>query len=93
MKRSFKSLLSWMFDEFIIYMETSGTWNNTYNENLHYFDNHLADKFSDKIRISEEMLEWCHPRSTEHGNSCRVRTTVVRNFIYYARKEDGPILE
>ncbi len=86
MKRPFRSLLSWMFDEFIIYMETSGTWNNTYNENLHYFDNHLAVKFPDKISISEEMLEWCHPRSTEHGNSCRVRATVVRNFIYYARK-------
>lgn len=45
MKRPFKSRLAWMFDEFSIYMETSGTWNNTYNENLHYFDNYLADKF------------------------------------------------
>lgn len=32
------------------------------------------------------MLEWCHPRDTEHGNSCRVRTTAIHNFIYYARK-------
>lgn len=86
MKRPYKSRLAWMFDEFCIYMETSGTWNNTYNENLHYFDNHLADKFSDKTILSEEMLEWCHPRDTEHGNSCRVRTTVIRNFVYYARK-------
>lgn len=86
MKRPFKSQLAWMFDEFSIYMETSGTWNNTYNENLHYFDNHLADRFSDKTSISEEMLEWCYPRDTEHGNSCRVRTTAVRNFVYYARK-------
>lgn len=86
MKRPFISRLSWMFDEFLIYMETSGTWNNTYNENLHYFDKYLSDKFPENNSINEEMLDWCHPRNTEHGNSCKVRSTVVRNFIRYARK-------
>ena len=32
------------------------------------------------------MLDWCNPRGSENGNSCRVRTTVVWNFIEYANK-------
>ncbi|WP_162923562.1 tyrosine-type recombinase/integrase [Arachidicoccus soli] len=32
------------------------------------------------------MTSWCNPRPTENGNSCRVRTTAIWNFIGYARK-------
>lgn len=85
MKRPFRSGLADKFDEFVRYMEASGSLSNTYYENLHYFDNHLAECFANEGELCEGMLEWCRPRATERGNSCRVRTAVIRNFISYAR--------
>lgn len=85
MKRPFKSGLAPKFEEYTRYLEASGRLSNTYYENLHYFDNHLSRHFPEDGELSEPMLEWCRPRATERGNSCRVRTTVIRNFVGYAR--------
>lgn len=86
MKRPFKSFLAPLFDEFIMSRQAAGQWCKTYEENLHYFDNHIARKYPDADLFTEGMTSWCDPRRTETGQSCRVRTTVVWNFVDYARK-------
>lgn len=86
MRRPFKSGLGRQFDEYVRYLEASGSLNETYYENLHYFDNHLAENFKGASELSEEMLEWCRPRESENGNSCRVRSTVIRNFAGHANR-------
>lgn len=86
MKRPFRSFLAPLFDEFILSRQAAGRWSNTYEENLHYFDNHIAVNYPDADLLSNGMTSWCNPRPTENGNSCRVRTTVVWNFVDYARK-------
>lgn len=84
MKRPFKSGLAPKFEEYTKYLEASGRLNHTYYENLHYFDNHIAENFANETELSEAMLLWCHPRESENGNSCRVRTTAIKNFVSYA---------
>lgn len=86
MKRPFKSFLAPLFEEFILSRQAAGQWCKTYYENLHYFDNYIADKYPTADIITDEMTSWCNPRPTENGNSCRVRTTAIWNFIDYARK-------
>lgn len=85
MKRPFKSGLAPRLEEYSKYLEASGCLNHTYYENLHYFDNHVAEHFGNEAELTASMLDWCRPRESEKGNSCRVRTTVVRNFVNYAR--------
>lgn len=86
MKRPFSSFLAPLFEEFILSRQAAGQWCKTYYENLHYFDNHIVDNFPDADILTDEMISWCNPRMTENGNSCRVRTTAVWNFVDYARK-------
>jgi integrase len=86
MKRQFKSFLRPLFEEFILSRQAAGSWSKTYYENLHFFDNHINDNYPAAVTFTDEMTSWCNPRTTETGNSCRVRTTVVWNFIDYARK-------
>jgi integrase len=86
MKRPFNSKFTFWFEEYIASRQSAGTWCNTYYENLHYFDNYIVSKYAKAEKIEEGMLDWCNPRGSENGNSCRVRTTVVWNFIEYANK-------
>lgn len=86
MKRPFKSFLAPLFEEFILSRQAAGVWCNTYHENLHHFDNHIVGNFPNMRILTDEMIFWCNRRQTENGNSCRVRTTVVWNFVEYARK-------
>jgi integrase len=86
MKRPFRSFLAPLFEEFILSRQAAGQWCKTYYENLHYFDNYISDNYPDADILADEMTSWCNPRPTENGNSCRVRTTVVWNFVDYARK-------
>jgi len=86
MKRPFKSFLTPFFEEFILSRQTSGSWSETYNNNLHHFDDYVIKNYPAVKTFTNEMTAWCNPRLTENGNSCRVRTTVVWNFIDYARK-------
>lgn len=86
MKRPFKSFLAPLFEEFILSRQASGCWCGTYYENLHYFDNHIIDNYPAADTLTDEIISWCNQRSTENGNSCRVRTTAIWNFIDYARK-------
>lgn len=86
MKRPFRSFLAPLFEEFILSRQSTGQWCATYYENLHYFDDHLARNYPDADILTDPMTRWCNPRPTENGNSCRVRTTVVWNFVDYARK-------
>ncbi len=88
MKRPFKSFLAPLFDEFILSRQAAGRWNNTYEESLHYFDNHIAENYPDANLLTDGMTSWCNPRRTETGKSCRVRTTVVWNFVDYARERE-----
>ncbi len=86
MKRPFKSFLAPLFEEFILSRQAAGRWCKTYYENLHYFDNYIADNYPAADILTDEMTSWCNPRPTENGNSCRIRTTAIWNFIDYARK-------
>lgn len=86
MKRPFRSFLAPLFDEFILSRQAAGSWCGTYYENLHYFDNHILDNYPAADTFTDGMTSWCNPRLTENGNSCRVRTTAIWNFIDYARK-------
>lgn len=86
MKRPFKSGLAPLFEEFVLSRKAARRWNASYEENLHFFDNYCADKYPGQTHLSEEMLDWCKERPTEHGNSCRYRITVVCNFVRHANQ-------
>ncbi len=86
MKSPFISFLAPYFEEFIISRQAAGQWCKTYDENLHYFDSYIAGNYPDAEILTDGMTSWCNPRPTENGNSCRIRTTVVWNFVDYARK-------
>ena len=82
--RPFKSLLAWQFEAFVERRMASDRWNKTYDDNLHFFDGYCLKNFPDATALDDEMLGWCEERPTEHGNSCRYRTTVVWNFAEYS---------
>jgi len=88
MKRLFSSFLAPLFEEFIMSRQAAGQWCKTYDENLHRFDNYITGNYPDTDILTDGMTSWCKPRPTENGNSCRVRTTVVWNFIDYAIKRN-----
>jgi integrase len=87
MKRPFRSCLAKQIEEFVYSKRVSGRWSQSYEENLHFFDNYCADQFPYASTLTEEMLEWCNERPTENGNSCKYRITVVSNFVKYAREK------
>jgi integrase len=87
MKRPFRSCLAKQIEEFVYSKKASRRWNQSYEENLHFFDNYCASRFPDASALTEEMLEWCKERPTEKGNSCKYRITVVSNFVKYALKK------
>lgn len=87
MKRPFRSCLAKQFEEFMYSKRASQRWSQSYEENLHFFDNYCADLFPDASALTEKMLEWCNERPTENGNSCRYRITVVSNFVKYAQEK------
>ncbi len=87
MKRPFRSCLAKQFEEFVYSKKASKRWCQSYEENLHYFDNYCADRFPNASALEEKMLEWCNERPTENGNSCKYRITVISNFVKYAQKK------
>ena len=87
MKRPFRSCLVKQFEEFVYSKRASQRWCQSYEENLHYFDNYCADLFPNASVLTEKMLEWCNERPTENGNSCRYRITVISNFVKYAQEK------
>ena len=87
MKRPFRSCLAKQMEEFVYGRRASGRWSQSYEENLHFFDNYCAGQFPKATALTEEMLEWCKERPTENGNSCKYRITVVANFVKYAREK------
>jgi len=87
MKRPFRSSLAKQFEEFVYSKRASQRWCQSYEENLHYFDNYCADLFPNASILTEKMLEWCNERPTENGNSCRYRITVISNFVKYAQEK------
>ena len=84
MKKPFRSCLAGQIEEFIYSKKASKKWSQSYENNLHYFDNYCADWFPSASTLTKEMLEWCNERLTENGNSCRIRITVVSLFLKYA---------
>lgn len=87
MKRPFRSCLAKQFEEFVYSKRASQRWCQSYEENLHFFDNYCADMFPNASVLTEKMLEWCNERPTENGNSCRCRITVVSNYVKYAQEK------
>jgi len=87
MKRPFRSCLAKQFEEFVYSKRASKKWCQSYEENLHYFDNYCADRFLNASSLTEKMIEWCNERPTENGNSCKYRITVISNFVEYAREK------
>ena len=66
--------------------KAENSWSNTYYENLHYFDTYIHNHYPQSLKLTQEMMDWCKPRPTEKGNSCRCRTTVIWNFVVYLRE-------
>jgi len=93
MKRPFRSCLSEQFEEFVYSKRASNRWCQSYEENLHFFDNYCASQFPDASALTGEMLAWCNERLTENGNSCKYRITVVSNFVKYARHKGWTDIE
>jgi hypothetical protein len=87
MKKPFHSCLAKQIDEFVYSKKASNKWCETYENNLHLFDNYCANQFPNASTLTEEMLEWCNERPTENGNSCINRISVVSNFVKYAIKK------
>ena len=87
MKRPFRSCLAKQFEAFVYSKRASQRWCQSYEENLHFFDNYCADRFPNTSALTEKMLEWCNERPTENGNSCRYRITVISNFVKYAKEK------
>ena len=85
MERPFKSFLALDMENFIARKKAENSWSNTYYENLHYFDNYIHSHYPTSTELTQVMMEWCKPRSTEKGNSCRYRTTPIWNFVSYLR--------
>jgi site-specific recombinase XerD len=93
MKRPFRSCLAKQFEEFVYSKRASKRWSQSYEENLHFFDNYCANRFPNASSLTEGMLEWCNERLTEKGNSCKYRITVVSNFVKYARNRGWTEIE
>ena len=87
MKRPFRSCLAKQMEEFVYSKRASGRWSQSYEDNLHFFDNYCANQYPSASVLTEEMLEWCNERPTENGNSCKYRITVISNFVKYAREK------
>lgn len=88
MKRSFHSCLAEQIEKFVYSKKASKKWCQSYEDNLHFFDNYCAHKFPNASALTQEMLERCNERPTENGNSCMSRITVVSNFVKYAIKKE-----
>lgn len=87
MRRPFCSCLAKQFEEFVYSKKASRRWSQSYEDNLHFFDNYCAKQYPDALTLTEEMLGWCNERPTENGNSCKYRITVISNFVKYAQKK------
>jgi len=87
MKRQFRSCLAEQIKEFVYSKKASKKWNQTYEDNLHCFDNYCANQHPNASTLTDEMLEWCNERPTETGNSCKGRIAAVSGFVKYAQKK------
>ncbi|UVR64239.1 hypothetical protein NXW26_07995 [Bacteroides faecis] len=67
MERPFKSFLALDMENFIARKKAENSWSNTYYENLHYFDNYIHSHYPTSTELTQVMMEWCKPRSTEKG--------------------------
>ena len=87
-RRPYQSGLAALMDEFVTSRKATGSWSSTYNDNLHHFDRYCMENYPGCDELEDGMLKWCSPRPTERANSCRVRTTVIWNFVDYLRATD-----
>lgn len=82
--KKYVSIFASQIQEFVRYRATSGQWSVYYEKGIHHFDKYCHDKFHSAKGLTQEMIDqWCKPRETEHGNSCRSRIYVVITFIKY----------
>ena len=88
MERPFKSFLAADMEYFIARKKAENSWSHTSYENLHFFDNYIFKNYPDCIKLTQEMMDWCKPRPTENGRSCRTRTTTIWNFVAFLRERD-----
>ncbi len=65
MRCLFKSKLSIKFEEFVDVRIASGSWNRSYDYNLHHFDKYIATNYPSYEELTVEMLNWCKRRETE----------------------------
>jgi integrase len=93
MERPYKSGIADQLQEFTDYKKATGRWSAGSEDNLHCFDNYCAKHYPKNTVLTEDMLEWCKEKPTEHGNSCSCRMSIVREFIRYLRKMGRTTLE
>jgi site-specific recombinase XerD len=85
--REFKSFLAPEMKAFVSFRIACGCWNDTYENYLFYFDRHCTQTFPDEKSLTKEMVDsYCAKRSSETGNTCRVRVYAVVNFVNYLRR-------
>ena len=80
----FRSFLAPDIAVYIKYQKASNRWSETYEINLHLFDNYCHKTYPLKKFLTQEMIDgWCGQRATESNNSCRARISVVASFVLY----------
>ena len=78
----YKSIIADMLEQFVYYRKASGSWSETYADNLRYFDNYCSTEYPYADSFTQEMVDsWCKKRDTEKNNSCRSRINDKCNDI------------
>jgi integrase len=83
----FSSFLAPQLESFVAFQQLSLCWNDSYNKNLHYFDDHCNKYFQYSKQLSIEIINsWFNKRQSESQNSYRNRMFPILKFVNYLRQ-------
>ena len=83
---AYESGFTGQLEAFVRHRRAAGSWNDSYDDCLRYFDRHCAEVDPPAPAPTQEMLDsWCKMRETESPGSCYMRTLPARQFVDYAR--------
>lgn len=85
--KTYTSIGSELFYQFVSHRKTSGRWSGVYDRNLRSFDMHCATLYPKATALTQEMVDtWCIKRQTENSHSWGKRIAVVNSFLKYTFK-------
>lgn len=79
------SVFSSLIEKYVNYQKASGSWSETGQRNIMYFDRFCTMHYPEEHLFQEMVDAWCAKRETENNTSCITRTAVIRSFIKYLR--------